>query len=760
LETANVFLQIFMTFWLTALPVGAILWFTSGVILNRENAIYGANLGLIPTFFQTVLPLAFYAFVTTWLTVVVTSVLGCLFIRFTAGSPGLYPSRGLKGALLMYRMNKMNTIQKQWTWTLTGQYLRALAGVRFPRVGASECDIMFNLVPELASVDSHVFWSSGCLTNMLDYGAEHIKLRQLDMPRNFFTGNNCVAENGHFPANFLLGVSTPCNDIQFRRQMRSWPGEPITVAGNPPVKFASASFEEENEKIRQPRFSIFLTRVFLNDLFSIGILPSTEAAIFAILYICFSRSGGHPIISAVMALLLTQVGLVLLSIAVKKLFVGKWGVDHSTPFWSWQHFAYFFAQDCFFVWCREPLRLFAGTTVPNYILRWMGCKIGPRTIVSQPMQCFDWNAVDFGSDCFVEGLLQFHTFENMVLKVKRTHIEDGCTVNAGATVMGGAVMEPDTTLLPLSLVLKEINLSPGTYGGSPAEAVTNSTSDLAVPAPDVTHEASIPRAVDNTDWLKTVAIILVLVDHFGYFFMDNDHWWGAFGRMAAPTFFFLLGYSRTSRVPLQWIVLGVGLTLLDSSNNDWTWMPPNILLSFALIRLASPYVRTFVERRGWVAYATVALALVAVLPLAAMVVDYGAEGWLWALFGLSQRMYVDGKAVVGVKEAAQNLATQAYARINNAGLMRLLICVVTAVVYVWQEQLEFKFSQGQLAIFIVGLGILCLSLCLFLRGPSRVQPPESVASVLRFIGRHTLEIYAIELIVFELIAEWLPDLTP
>ena len=28
--------------------------------------------------------------------------------------------------------------------------------------------------------------------------------------------------------------------------------------------------------------------------------------------------------------------------------------DHSTPFWSWRHFAYFFAQDCFFVWCRSP----------------------------------------------------------------------------------------------------------------------------------------------------------------------------------------------------------------------------------------------------------------------------------------------------------------------------------------------------------------------------------------------------------------------
>ena len=197
--------------------------------------------------FEIVWHLTLYAFITAWVTIVVTSLLGCLFIRCTAASPGLYPSRGLRGALLMYRMNKMNSIQRLWTWTITGQYLRALAGMRFPRLGASECDVMFNLVPELATADSQVFWSNGCFTNMLDYGAEHFKLRHLDMPRNFFSGNNCVAEYGQFPANFLLGVSTPGSDIQFRRQMRSRLGEPITVAGNPPVKFASASFEAENE---------------------------------------------------------------------------------------------------------------------------------------------------------------------------------------------------------------------------------------------------------------------------------------------------------------------------------------------------------------------------------------------------------------------------------------------------------------------------------------------------------------------------------
>jgi hypothetical protein len=102
----------------------------------------------------------------------------------------------------------------------------------------------------------------------------------------------------------------------------------------------------------------------------------------------------------------------------------------------------------------------------------MGCRIGHGTIVTQPLQCSDWNAVEFGNDCVVDGFLQFHTFENMTLKVKRARIMDGCAVNVGATVMSGAVMERDTTLLPLTLVLKDMNMVTATYEGSPAEAVT------------------------------------------------------------------------------------------------------------------------------------------------------------------------------------------------------------------------------------------------------------------------------------------------
>jgi hypothetical protein len=465
-------MQIFLDFWLLVVPTAAVTWFAATFIPFREIELAGEYFKITPLH-KIVWHMGLYAFITTWVTAVLISVLGCLFLRCTAASPGLYPSRGLKAALLMYRLKKMNQIQRLWTWTITGQYLRALAGVRFTRVGASECDLMFNLVPELTNADSRVFWSNGGFTNMLDYGAEHLKLRRLEMPVNFFSGNNCVAESGHFPTNFLLGVSTPGSDIQFRRQMQSRLGEPITVAGNPPVKFASANFEAENEAHRLPSLPLFLARVFLNDIPSSGILHIANLFVYVILYVILTRFDAHPVVSASIALFLTAVILVVICATTKKFLVGnRWGSAHSTPFWSWRHFTYFFAQDCFFAWCRIPLEISAGTLLSNTILRWMGCQIGKRTILTTPMQVSDWNAVSFGKDCIIGGFLQFHTLENMMLKVKLTDIQDGSTVNFGATVMGGAIIEPETTLLPLSMVMKEMHLPTATYEGSPAEPVS------------------------------------------------------------------------------------------------------------------------------------------------------------------------------------------------------------------------------------------------------------------------------------------------
>lgn len=481
LEALNVLMQVVLDLCLMMVPTAAVAWLAVGYLPARRPEVATDYFQVTP-FAQFVWHMGLYAVATTLVSLVLVSVLGCLFLRWTASMPGLYPVRGLRGAFLLYRMKLLNQIQRQWTWTITGQYLRALAGLRFTRLGASECDFMLNLVPEAASAHALVFWSHACFTNMLDYGAQHLTLRPLEMPVNFFSGNNSVAESGHLPSNFLLGVSTPGSDVRFRRQMRSRPAEALTVAGSPPVRFASTLTTDEAGVPIRPSLPLFLTRVLLNDVCNSGILRVAELVAYVILYTVLLRWSVPVLVSALTALVLTELALVTSSVVVKRLLVGReWGSAHSTPFWSLRHFTYFFAQDCFFAWCRGPLQLAAGTVLPNVVLRWMGCRIGQRTLVSEPLQASDWNAVSFGDDCVVAGFLQYHTLENMTLKVKRTDIQDRSAVSFGATVMGGAVLQPETTLLPLSMVLKEMRLPTGLYWGSPTESAGPALPEGAAP---------------------------------------------------------------------------------------------------------------------------------------------------------------------------------------------------------------------------------------------------------------------------------------
>ncbi|MGI9512789.1 MAG: AMP-binding protein [Anderseniella sp.] len=474
LETINILGQIIVSFWLTIVPVAIISWYARDLIPVSDPELASTYFRSTP-FYEIAWHLILYTVITTWIVLVVTSVLSCAFLRCTAFSPGLYPSSGVKAALLLFRVKMMNAIQQRWTWSITGQYLRALAGMRFTRLGASECDAMFNLVPELATAAPKLFWSNGCFTNMLDYGSEHIKLHRLDMPWDFFTGNNCVVEHGRFPSNFLIGVSTPASQADFRCQMRTRPGSPVTVVGNPPVQFPRVQSDAVDGAETPPGFPLFMARVLIFDVLSIGLLPSAELLVFALLFGGSLHLDFHPVAGSALALIATEATMVLLSVVVKSSLVGKeWGRDHSTAFWSRKHFAYFFAQDCFFAWCRRPLNFLSGTILANVILRAMGCVIGQRTIVAQPLQTSDWNAVNFGNDCIVNGFLQFHTFENLTLQVKQARLSDRCAINFGATVMGGTVIEQNSTLLPLSLVLKEMVLPSAVYEGSPVEHLSTS----------------------------------------------------------------------------------------------------------------------------------------------------------------------------------------------------------------------------------------------------------------------------------------------
>ena len=93
LETLNVLMQVFLSFCLIAAPTAAILWLARDIIF-ADDADLAREYFRVTPLFEIVWRVMLYTFITTWVAVVVTSVLSCLFIRWTAASPGLYPREG------------------------------------------------------------------------------------------------------------------------------------------------------------------------------------------------------------------------------------------------------------------------------------------------------------------------------------------------------------------------------------------------------------------------------------------------------------------------------------------------------------------------------------------------------------------------------------------------------------------------------------------------------------------------------------------
>ena len=108
------------------------------------------------------------------------------------------------------------------------------------------------------------------------------------------------------------------------------------------------------------------------------------------------------------------------------------------------------------------------------------------------------------------------------------------------------------------------------------------------------------RPVTTTDLWKLVGLFLVLIDHWGLLFADDPSW-RVVGRAAAPIFFFFIGLARTRQVPWSWVILGLGLTAIESwtSGTGLGKINLNILINFAYVRLLLPEVERRVMPHPW-----------------------------------------------------------------------------------------------------------------------------------------------------------------
>lgn len=242
----------------------------------------------------------------------------------------------------------------------------------------------------------------------------------------------------------------------------------------------------------------------------------------------------------------------------------------------------------------------------------------------------------------------------------------------------------------------------------------------------------LPPTLTSYDFLKTTALILMVIDHVGYFFFPDDMWWRAIGRLSAPIWLFLVGYARSRDLgPRLWV--GAGLLLASSYVFGMAMFPITILVTILLCRLALDPLMDFLRRQPQALYPVMAVIFVCGFPTFPFF-EYGAMAMLPVIAGYIVR----NRAALGY---SQNQVLQC------AGIVALLYAFVQAFVF-------FIFPPPLRAVVMVGT----LMLMLFLTGFQLYEYPKltkalgPLAALLRFCGRRTLEIYVAHLVLFKALA--------
>lgn len=248
------------------------------------------------------------------------------------------------------------------------------------------------------------------------------------------------------------------------------------------------------------------------------------------------------------------------------------------------------------------------------------------------------------------------------------------------------------------------------------------------------HPNKTSLNLTSYDLLKAAAIILMIVDHIGYYFYPDEMWFRVIGRLCVPIWFFLVGYARSRDLSaLIWI--GTGVLVLASMGVGQSVFPLNVLGTMIAIRLLIDPLMQMMTRnaQSFVLFAT--MLTLAALPTYSLT-EYGTQGLLLAIFGYIMR---HNPQIPGFLEK---------------GSLQNGYCLFTVFTFAALQQLTFGFAQPEFITMGIGIAAICLFLMMFrpveLPGLTR-KLPFPVIAVLQILGRRTLEIYVLHLILFKIL---------
>lgn len=249
------------------------------------------------------------------------------------------------------------------------------------------------------------------------------------------------------------------------------------------------------------------------------------------------------------------------------------------------------------------------------------------------------------------------------------------------------------------------------------------------------EKRALPAEITSYDLLKTVAVILMIADHAGYYFWPDAAAFRIAGRLCVPMWFFLIGYARSRDLgPKLWI----GAAVLAAANvaTGMSVFPLNILATMILVRLLiDPVMARALPSAERLWGLSLLLAFMA-LP-SGMVCEYGTLGLFPAMCGWLAR----------------------HRENERANAVRQVFFVGTAAFFSMIEAVLFGLTQVQFMVMSAGIAAVMAMLYLFRPAvfPRLTKAVGPLAHILRLAGRHTAEIYVVHLLLFKFAALYLGD---
>lgn len=242
----------------------------------------------------------------------------------------------------------------------------------------------------------------------------------------------------------------------------------------------------------------------------------------------------------------------------------------------------------------------------------------------------------------------------------------------------------------------------------------------------------LPSTVTHLDIIKTIAVIVMVIDHIGMYFFPDISWFRAMGRIGMPVWFFMVGYARGRDLPNRLLIGALILAVADIVLFNRVF-PMNALVTIIILRFVIDYVMEFVLRSRYLfVLSSILLALFYVATN--FVVEYGTLALIFACLGYLTRH--------------KNKVMEVTFMTNKDYIG---FAIATFIAFCLFQNAQFGFDDIQFAMMGI-LTFICMGILMTMRPMIFPQIKSRMMIVsLQYCGRKTLDIYVAHLLLFKVI---------